>query len=279
GARLADLTQARAYKLIRETKDIKTRCTTERNLALIQNAILLLNNHSPSEAQIWCSIQNKDFLQRPRDFLYLAVHGTHKLGEFRLRIPDYREWGTCHFCNETETMQHILFECRRPGQAELWNLAQTLWANKKLPWPQMTLGLALGCGLVKFHNGDGCLLAGATRLFQVLVAETMHTIWKIRCDIVLKRNNMPMVAAQVHNMWVHALNERLMTDCLMTNQARYGKRALNSNLVLRTWSRTLRDEINLPDSWILEPKVLVGIDPITQLQQNRHPRDRPGRNR
>ncbi|KAJ7580810.1 hypothetical protein C8J56DRAFT_1006419 [Mycena floridula] len=160
-------------------------------------------------------------------------------------------------------MQHILFECRRPGQAELWNIAQLLWVNKKLQWPQMTLGLALGCGLVKFHNADGRLLPGATRLFRVLVAET--------------RNNVPVVAAQVHNMWVHALNECLKTDCLMTNQSCYGKRALSSDLVLCTWSGTLRDKINLPDSWIMEPKVLVGIEPIT-LQHNRRPRDRPRRN-
>ncbi|KAJ7572423.1 hypothetical protein C8J56DRAFT_807628 [Mycena floridula] len=278
GAKMTDLTQARAYRLIHETKNIKTRCTTEQNIALIQSAILLLNNYSPTEAQIWCSIQNTDLLQQQRNFLYLAVHGTQKLGDFWLRIPDYREWGTCHFCNETKTMQHILFECHKPGQAELWNLAQLLWVNKKLQWPQMTLGLALGCGLVKFHNADGRLLLGATRLFRVLVAETVHTIWKIRCDIVLKRNNVPMAAAQVHNMWVHALNERLKTDCLMTNQSHYGKRALNSDLVLCTWSGTLRDEINLPDSWIMEPKVLVGIEPIT-LQHNRRPRDCLGRNR
>ncbi|KAJ7589204.1 hypothetical protein C8J56DRAFT_784463, partial [Mycena floridula] len=239
GAKLASLTQARAYRLIRETVEIKARRTTDRNISLIQKAILSLNDNSPTEAQIWRSIRSSDFLWRPRNFLYLAIHNAHKIGDFWVRIPDYHDWGICQFCNETKSVQHILFECRRPGQAQLWNLTQLLWARKRQPWPPMSMGLALGCGLAKFHDNDHRPLPGTARLFRILVAETIHTIWKIRCDTVLKRNNVPMALAQVHNMWVQALNERLKNDCFMTNQARYGKWALNPDLVLCTWSGTL----------------------------------------
>ncbi|KAJ7587774.1 hypothetical protein C8J56DRAFT_786334 [Mycena floridula] len=280
GAKLTNLTQASAYKLIRETVEVKERRTTDRNISQIQAALLLLNNVSPTEAQIWRSIRSTDFLRRPRNFLYLAINQAHKLGKFWLRIPDFCDWGTCQYCNETESMEHILFECRRPGQVQLWNLAQLLWKGKNLPWPQMSMGLALGCGLVKFYNDDKHRLYGAERLFRIVVAETMHAIWKIRCDVVLKRNNSPIAIAKAHNTWVQALNERLKYDCFMTNQARYGKRALNPKLVLCTWSGVLKDKNDLPDSWIMEPKVLVGIEPITTLpQRSKRSRDRPGRNR
>ncbi|KAJ7592418.1 hypothetical protein C8J56DRAFT_711873, partial [Mycena floridula] len=77
-------------------------------------------------------------------------------------------------------MQHILFECHRPGQAKLWSLAQLLWEKKRQQWPQMLMELALGCGLAKFYDDNGRLQLGTTRLFWILAAETMHTIWKIR---------------------------------------------------------------------------------------------------
>ncbi|KAJ7585068.1 hypothetical protein C8J56DRAFT_788696 [Mycena floridula] len=280
GAKLANLMQARAYRLIHETKNIKTRRSTEHNLSLIQNAIQNLNNYSPTEGQIWNSIRHLDFLCRPRNFLYLAIHNGQKLGDFWFRIPECHDWGKCLFCDETESMQHILFECRRPGQTQLWNLAQMLWTKKRQPWPQMSLGLALRCGLAKFYNEDGRPSPGTMRLFRILVAETIHAIWKTRCNVVLKRNNKPVALAQIHNTWVRALNEHLKNDCFMTNQAQYGIRALNPDLVLRTWSGTLRDEDNLPDFWIKEPKVLVGIEPIIQQTQcGMHPRDHPGRNR
>ncbi|KAJ7574960.1 hypothetical protein C8J56DRAFT_802209 [Mycena floridula] len=232
-----------------------------------------------SRTQCWRSIRISDFLRRPRNFLYLAMHEGYKVGKFWTRIPDFHDWGMCQFCNETESMQHILFECRRPGQAELWSLAQLLWEKKRQQWPQMSMGLALGCGLAKFYDDNGRLQLGTTRLFRILVAETMHTIWKIRCKIALNQNNVPMVRAQIHNIWVQVMNERLKNDCLMTNQARYGKRALNSDLVLRTWSGTLRDENSLPDSWIMEPKGFIGYRANYATPTQQTPPGPPGRNR
>ncbi|KAJ7587496.1 hypothetical protein C8J56DRAFT_712401, partial [Mycena floridula] len=72
------------------------------------------------------------------------MHEGYKVEEFWTRIPDFCDWRICQFCDETESMQHILFECCQPGQDKLWNLTQQLWAKKRQQWPPMSTGLALG---------------------------------------------------------------------------------------------------------------------------------------
>jgi hypothetical protein len=55
----------------------------------------------------------------------------------------------------------------------------------------------------------------------------------------------------------------------MTN-TRYGKKALNKFLVLHTWSGVLKDEASLPEDWIRQPGVLVGIVPLEQPRRQNH---------
>ncbi|KAJ7585400.1 hypothetical protein C8J56DRAFT_788212, partial [Mycena floridula] len=128
--------------------------------------------------------------------------------------------------------------------------------------PTMSLGLVLGCGLARFSDNTGKFRPGLTRFFCLLVAETADTIWKVRCTTVLNRENVPMAKPEIHNMWVHNMNERLKFDGSLTNTGRYGKKVLTVKTVLDTWSSALRDEATLPDSWIWEPRVLVGVEPI-----------------
>jgi len=47
---------------------------------------------------------------------------------------------------------------------------------------------------------------------------------------------------------------------------RYGKKALDKLLVLHTWSGVLKDEASLPEDWIRQPRVLVGIGLPEQQQ-------------
>ena len=64
---------------------------------------------------------------------------------------------------------------------------------------------------------------------------------------------------EVHNKWLAMINNRLSMDCLMTDRRRYGKKALKSKDVLLTWSGVLMDQENLPDNWLWQSGVLVGI--------------------
>ncbi|KAJ7916585.1 hypothetical protein B0H13DRAFT_1609160, partial [Mycena leptocephala] len=59
--------------------------------------------------------------------------------------------------------------------------------------------------------------------------------------------------------WARQINMRLALDCQMTNKGRYEKKALKKSLVLKTWSKIIRNEDTLPADWTGEPQVLVGV--------------------
>ncbi|KIY44595.1 hypothetical protein FISHEDRAFT_51116, partial [Fistulina hepatica ATCC 64428] len=114
---------------------------------------------------------------------------------------------------------------------------------------------------------------GDRRLLKIIVALSAYLIWIIRCERRIefqddkekwKTNN------QIRNLWVFAVNERLSIDRMATNRNKFGKAAVKKKVVLDTWSGVLLNEDTLPDDWIPEPRVLVGI------AEHRRPR---GRNR
>jgi hypothetical protein len=42
--------------------------------------------------------------------------------------------------------------CKRPGQTEIWKLAEEFWAKKHPTWPPLSLGNILGSGLTVFTD-------------------------------------------------------------------------------------------------------------------------------
>jgi len=62
------------------------------------------------------------------------MHNSYKVGRYWERIPNYGERGHCRECDTTETMEHILTECRASGQTEIWALTKELCEKKSIPW-------------------------------------------------------------------------------------------------------------------------------------------------
>ncbi|KAF9057021.1 hypothetical protein BJ165DRAFT_1334835, partial [Panaeolus papilionaceus] len=93
------------------------------------------------------------------------------------------------------------------------------------------------------------------------LSETMHLIWKLRCEWKIKRNEDPTKMhgrREIMNKWHSVINSRLKIDCLLTNRRKYGNKALNRGMVKDTWAGTLENEENMVEEWT-EPGVLVGI--------------------
>ncbi|KAJ6493944.1 hypothetical protein C8R47DRAFT_1176477 [Mycena vitilis] len=244
GAKLANLTQALAYKAIKALHATPSRKTTEANIKLIQDAGKLQRGKTPTVASIWKSIKT---------FLWKSIHGAHRVGKFWINIPGYEDRATCNACGEVESLEHILLKCRCPGQADIWKLASELWAKKFGAMPPPTTGGILGCCLASLS---------VNRLFRILISESAYLIWKLRCERVIGRDGEAHSAAEIHNRWVHTLNDRLEIDRFMACDLSYqGRQKILPAVVLRTWSRTLLDEGNLTHHWLREPKVLVGIVP------------------
>ncbi|KAJ7933193.1 hypothetical protein B0H13DRAFT_1592627, partial [Mycena leptocephala] len=103
---------------------------------------------------------------------------------------------------------------------------------------------------------------------KIIISESAYLIWKIRCERVISRKSVHDLS-EIHNRWVTCMNNRLKIDRLLTDTSRYGRRALNIKTVLRTWDGVLMDNKNLPDNWIWQSGVLVGIGKFRPPGRNR----------
>ncbi|KAJ7891129.1 hypothetical protein B0H13DRAFT_2234834 [Mycena leptocephala] len=214
----------------------------------VQAAIKDAFSFHPKSPAIWKSIRHRDIGRDICNFLWKSMHGAHRLGKWWLNIPGCEERATCVHCGAEETLDHILLECPSPSQSEVWKLAD---------WPAVSMGTILGSGLAVFKDDSGKPRPALARLYKILMTESAHVIWKLRCDSVIGREGTPPSTHQVHNRWVKVMNERLEID----------QHALSPALVLDTWRGTLLDEDTLPDNWLREPGVLVDVPDSKPLQQ------------
>lgn len=278
GAQLSYMSQALAYQGIREQEKQSHRLHTVINLDITRYAVESLSGKVPTDADIWLSIRNNDITRSIRVFLWKVLHKTQKCGNYWANIPGFEHRVNCPTCGEEESMTHILTECSIPGQKEIWRLARSLWLAKHPVWPKIrNFGMITGCGLTDFKNEKRECKEGANRLYRILISESAHLIWRLRCErtITLGDNVEDWPSKQeIHNKWVHTINRRLALDQAMTSNC-YETIALKKDLVTQTWCGTLRNEESLPDNWIKRPGVLVGIVPLEQPWRQDSPVDPP----
>jgi hypothetical protein len=178
------------------------------------------------------------------------MHNAHRCGDYWLKIPDFEHRGKCPVCDIEDSMAHILTGCDAPGQKEIWLLAKELWLTKHNVWPNVdNLGVITGCGLAQFQNIKGQRKLGAERLYRIIMTESAHLIWRMRCERIIERSNREQwhTAQEIKNRCYGAINKRLALDQAMTNK-RYEAKAIPISTVLCTWSGTLQNELSLPDN-------------------------------
>ncbi|KAG1853362.1 ribonuclease H-like protein, partial [Suillus subluteus] len=240
----------------------KQRRHTKMNLARTQYAVCEINAETPTSAQIWKSIRDSDTPRNIRSFLWKGLHGAYKIGDFWDKIPHYEHRGSCGLCGALESMEHILIECESTVSRVIWDAAKNLWLKREPNWPVIKFGTILGCNLTIIRNTKGKKKLGSTRLFKIIILESAHLIWKLRCERAIKfggDKDKYHCETEILNRWIHAINLRLKFDRLLTDSMRYGKKALRTETVLQTWSGTLQNEDNLRDNWIQKSEVLVGM--------------------
>ena len=112
GAKLATISQATAYRGIKECTPPCPRLTMNINLHNIREALLAYNGELETDETIWNSTRNHALRLPIRQFLYKAIHGTQKFGRYWAHVENFEEHEFCNTCNTTETMEHILLHCR-----------------------------------------------------------------------------------------------------------------------------------------------------------------------
>ncbi|KAK0430261.1 hypothetical protein EV421DRAFT_1936732 [Armillaria borealis] len=187
-----------------------------------------------------------------RNFLWMMLHNAYKCGKYWDNIPNYSHRAICLKCGAEESLEHILIDCRQiPAQNIIWKLCEQLWENTGNQWPKITYRKILACGLAQFHNKNNQLLY-----------ESAFLIWKLRCERRIAKQDDETKwhsKIEIHNRWVSCINQRLTLDCQIARTYTNEKENLNPKLVLHTWSSCLYEEEKLPDDWIRQPGVLVGI--------------------
>ncbi|KIY50081.1 hypothetical protein FISHEDRAFT_40068 [Fistulina hepatica ATCC 64428] len=159
-------------------------------------------------------------------------------------------------------MEHILTDCQIPGQELIWKMVQEVWEKKGGNWSRMTLGKIMAAAIEKPRlRQRGRTTRGADRLYRILITEAAHLIWVLRCERRILNNDDPdkwQTTEEIINRWLARIDTRLALDRIMTSRKKFGKKAIKAEIVLRTWSGVLHGEKNLPENWIVGPRVLVG---------------------
>ncbi|KAG1879325.1 ribonuclease H-like protein [Suillus tomentosus] len=240
GAELSKMTQILAYQNLKNQSQIKQQNTTKRNLEIARYPIQEISKNLETDETIWKECRQKD-LQRPiQQFLFKTLHGTHKLGDFWKNIPNYEQRAKCALCNnEIESMAHILTTCQSNERQKIWKMTKNIWLEKYGPWPRITIGTIMG----------------TSRLFRILISESAHLIWTIRCERVI--GNKYMSNKTIETRWINKLNTRLTLDRTITSKIDTNIR----KLVKTTWSEIISSTTPIPENWVMNPEVLVGIKP------------------
>ncbi|KAJ7708427.1 hypothetical protein B0H16DRAFT_1345069, partial [Mycena metata] len=195
-----------AYRGIKERNEPVSRRATDQNVKMVLEAVKETFSSPTTPAGVWKSIRHKDISRNIRNFFCKSMHSAHGVGKYWEHIPECGDRANCVHCGAEESLQHILLECPSPGQSEIWKLAEKFWKQKYSEWPGMSMGLLLGSSLAIFKDGNGKPQPAKSRLYRILVSESAHVIWKLRCDSVIGRGGVPPTTNEVHNRWVKIIN-------------------------------------------------------------------------
>ena len=266
GAKLATLTQAIAYRGIRERQKPILRAVTDRNINDIREAIQAYTGSDETNETIWEGIRKRTICLRAQQFIFKAIHNTPMIGEVWLNIQDFQHRGICTPCETIENMNHILLTCEAGPAITIWNLARRLWPYNDIQWLEINLGTILGCGCLKTRdenqdegnnqsNGPSIRQRGATRLLQIIISEAAHLIWVLRCERVIQDKT--HTNEEATSRWLKAINRRLTEDKINATIIKRNEKPV-AQLVEATWEEVLKKDSDLPDGWINNREVLVG---------------------
>ncbi|KAH9831345.1 uncharacterized protein C8Q71DRAFT_715351, partial [Rhodofomes roseus] len=262
GAKVATLTQRIAYRGIREQTRTPKRPSTVRTMSSLMTYVQT-KDETALEASVWKSTRHRDLTRPIADFIWKNLHKAYKVGTYWTHIPNYEDRARCTPCNAMDSLEHILLHCNADHQHVLWQLTRRILQRKGFTDTSVSYNDILSIGLSPRVTKNSPTRELHLRLKRIVVSETAHLIWKLRCERVIQHEDNPEWRHHIRSIiakWFHAINKRLRIDIWSTKR-RFGRLQKNRNLVLATWTRVLEDELALPEDWTTVHRFLVGIDP------------------
>ncbi|EPS93990.1 hypothetical protein FOMPIDRAFT_9544, partial [Fomitopsis schrenkii] len=259
GARLTGLTQALAYRGIRERTAPPPRNTTTTTIAAAKCHMKDARGTIVEEAEIWLGIKHRDIRRTVVDFLWKSLHGAHRIGKFWLKVPGHEDRARCRRCHEQDSLAHILLECSETGQARVWELTEAALRRKGAEWTPLRIHDILAIGpRSRAPTVDEPPKKHTARLWRILVSESAHLIWRLRCERVIGHSDdkaWQHSTESVTTRWYAAINSRLRQDATSTS-TQFGPLTRKRGEVLKTWARLLANEESLPADWTRSNRVL-----------------------
>ncbi|KAG1888417.1 hypothetical protein F4604DRAFT_1499697, partial [Suillus subluteus] len=94
----------------------------------------------------------------------------------------------------------------------------------------------------------------ASRLYRILISESAHLIWVLRCERTIGGRNYPLNT--IESRWMNKITSRLEIDRSIAS--RIDKKNKTRNIVKTTWSDIITSKNQIPENWVSNPEVLVG---------------------
>ncbi|KAI0711597.1 hypothetical protein C8Q76DRAFT_797874 [Earliella scabrosa] len=258
------MTQRKAYRRINSpSATLLRRMGTERMIGLA------LAPQTPTERArelLWTGLRSPDVSRRASEFLWKSIHDAHKVGSYWTHIPQMHHRAVCPRCGDTESLEHILVSCELPAMRAFWALLRALARRAGASPPERSMATALSSQIQPRPTTGQNTKKGLRRLMLIATTETVHLIWKMRCEWVIGKEGAPEAtptAAAAINRWHSAIHNRFKTDQALAKTGR-----LDAELVRDTWVSTT--ECPTPAAVtdaraILQPEVLVGrLTPETE---------------
>ncbi|KAG2082148.1 hypothetical protein BD769DRAFT_1376598 [Suillus cothurnatus] len=213
--------------------------------------IQTISSSLETDAAIWWSCRSKDISKNVQAFIYKTLNAAYRIGDFWVQIPMYKHRATCSLCpGETKTMEHILIQCSGPTCQIIWKLAEKLWPSTHRNWPTPNIGIILSCGLISIpntqqannapHHRDTALKKGASRLLKILISESAHLIWTLRCERVIQETS--HLEGNIKKRWINIIDCRLQLDRAIASKTRWDRKM--TIRVKNTWSDIIHDTAN-----------------------------------
>ena len=212
GIKLTKMTQALAYAHISNLGKPQTPRRVDTLLERIRSSLEPVNGQSITNRAIWKGCRNLDIRRPVQTFLFKAINDALRIGDFWAHIPNLEERARCSSCHETpESLEHILLDCEHTSTKLIWTLTKRHWPYDDPPWPDLCLGLLLGCGNISLPTAvTHPTNKGPTRLLRILLSESVHLIWVLRCERTIQ--GAEHSAQTVTTRWKNKINHRIAID-------------------------------------------------------------------
>lgn len=138
-----------------------------------------------SPALLWKALHWDNIRRTLRDLWWKALHGVLRVGEYWDNIPGYEQCSVCSHCGMSESLEHILMECNTPRQHKIWKAVNDLLEVKGIQMLQLTYGTILAAPVLSNPEESVKVRVGRMRIIHILLTESCHLVWKIRCERVI----------------------------------------------------------------------------------------------